>query len=120
MLKVKLTSTELLTTAQVGVMRRINGIMKRARDGVVITEEYGNPTIGWNRDIHGALGEYAFAKAMNLPWHNPTSFSYDEAGRKLPDVGKWEVRAIEDQEKGLLIRHNDTYPCALILGRDID
>lgn len=117
---IRLDAFELFNAAQVGLKRRLNGIHKRDRDGVVITEEYGNPTIGWNRDIHGAIGEYAFAKLMNLPWNNPTVYGYDAAGRKLPDVGKYEVRSIEDPERGLIIRSNDTHPCVLMLGRDIE
>ena len=54
---------ELEMAAGVGVRRHINGMAK----GMVHTGGF-NGINGWERDIHGACGELAAAKALNLLW----------------------------------------------------
>lgn len=109
-MKVKLTWAEMLHGAQIGVMRHLkNRILDRRRDG------YGLDSLGWNENVHGALGELALAKALNVYWQSTTG-----GHNKRPDVGGYEVKTICERNHRLIVRDNDADEkmVALVYGRD--
>ncbi len=97
-MKVQLSWAEMLQGAQVGVMRRIkNKVSDRRPDA------YGMQGLGWNEDIHGALGELALSKMLGVYWDNKT----EGQPNKRPDVGGYEVKTICERNHRLIVRDND-------------
>jgi putative component of toxin-antitoxin plasmid stabilization module len=96
MIEVTLTWAEILTAAEIGVRRRVNGLrLKRA-------EPYGQrASTTWNHDINGALAEMALAKHLDRFWSG-TIGQISEA-----DVGALEVRSKCEPWHRLVIRATD-------------
>ena len=81
----------------IGVMRRVRNIKAaRVERRAAIDIKAAD---GWVRDIEGALGEVALAKALNV-------FIADHGDMKCPDVGDVDVR-MTMHENGRLIIHPD-------------
>lgn len=100
---VTLTETELETAAHGGVARNIDA-MKRGRKSYQKNRP-DHEQNWWQSHIIGAIGEFAVAKALDLPW-NPTVGQVDQK-----DVGDFEVRTTELPNPVLRFRsHND--PCS--------
>ena len=91
MIEVELTLEELIRAANVGVRRQAVNVEKQRRDqhGVSYDE-------GWKTHISGAIGECAFAKAIDVFWSGALKF-------RAQDVGPWEVRTARGE--GRLILH---------------
>jgi hypothetical protein len=104
-MSVTLTWDEVETVAIVGVRRSIAARSKGWRQRF----EPGRPkTSQWEWDIGGALGEYAVAKALGLPWD-------ERIGLPGPgDVGHLEVRTTR-WRNGRLILHPEDQDKALFL-----
>ena len=62
MIKVTLTSAELMVGAVTGIMRHVSSLQKRRQD------RHGFVGDGWGIHVEGACGEMAFAKAMDRYW----------------------------------------------------
>lgn len=97
-MKVTLSWADMLLGAQVGVMRRLKNKLQRRRN-----DAYGMKGLGWNEDIHGALGELAMSKMLGVSWDNMIAGD----ANKRPDVGGYEVKAICERDYRLIVRDND-------------
>jgi hypothetical protein len=92
---VRLTPTEVLAGASVGVARRIKSIFAGY-------DHYKHADKSdWAMDIDGALAEMAFAKYRDSYW------TCSNGSFKAPDVGKFQVRSTSHQRGHLLVRPND-------------
>ncbi len=103
MIEVKLDRSEMLTAALVAVTRHIENRQKgnNHRWGM------NGPMEGWQRDIEGALGECAVAKALDFYW---------SSGRpRQADVGQWEVRSTAHHDGGLIVHDDDKDDAKYIL-----
>ena len=97
---VQLTKDELERAAFGGVQRRLAGIFQNRRSTHPETPDWKQQW--WESNVIGAIGEYAVAKALDLPW-NPTIGRVDAR-----DVGEYEVRTTQLPEPVLRYRvHND-------------
>lgn len=72
-----------------------------------MTDAYGldsaRPELKWYRDIIGACGEMAVAKALNLYWLGGIN-----QGKEEPDAGKnTQVRYSSNPSLGMVVRPND-------------
>lgn len=72
--------------------------------------------LGWNQDIHGAIGELAFSRMLGVSWDNMIAGD----ANKQPDVGGFEVKAISEPNFRLIVRDNDESDqlMALVYGKD--
>jgi hypothetical protein len=107
---VDLTWREVRMAALVAVDCRIHHM---ARPGV--PERWGGtPETGWQREIDGALGEVAVAKAMGAYWYGAETYA-----RAKGDAARLQVRSTQ-REGGSLIVHPDDPDDAvfvLVVGR---
>lgn len=95
-IEVKLTATELMSAALIGVMRHVSSLNKGRQDA------HGLETEGWTEHIEGACGEMALSKAMNA-YYPGTINTFKKA-----DVGdKIQVKTRSNHEWDLLVRKND-------------
>ncbi len=95
MVRVTLTTTEMMQAALIGSMRHVQ-CLKNDR-----TEQYGvNPEYGWQFNIQGALGEMVIAKHLGLYFGGVGIFGG-------LDVGKYEVRANHRDNGDLILHPND-------------
>lgn len=101
MVTVKLTTAQLFCAATVGVMRRVDGLKKGRRD------RWGaGQGSQWDRDITGALCEYAAARWANRCWNGVASNDEELAG--LRDVGDlFDARGITQSHHSLIIHPDD-------------
>lgn len=96
--QITLNWADMAIGAQVGVMRRLKNKMKyKRKDG------YGMKGLGWNEEIHGAIGELAFSRMLGVSWDNMIA---DDANKR-PDVGGFEVKAVSEPNYRLIVRDND-------------
>lgn len=86
---------EIAMAADVGVRRKV-GSLQRGR------EDHGFGPSDWNVDIMGAIAECACAKALNRYWDG----SVDTF--KQGDVGKAQVRWVENENLCLIVRPADS------------
>lgn len=94
-IEVVLTSAEILSAAMAGVMRETENI-KLGRQPA-----YGASTSSnWQKNIEGALGECALAKALNLYWPG-------KGGFREHDVHNMQVRSSERDDARLIIHKED-------------
>lgn len=91
-----LTPIEMRLTGELGLSRRITSLSKAMND-----KQIGGQA--WDIDINGAMGEYALAKILKIPWE-PTLNTF-----KVPDVGDLHVRTTTFQTGRLIIRPGDPY-----------
>lgn len=105
--QVKLSSFELLHAAVAGVSRRVRAIHD-GRPGMVAESD-----LGWERDVVGAIGEYAVARALDRCWSPSVGF-VDTADGDLPGV---QVRTTSRSTGSLILRENDPpeFPYVLVL-----
>lgn len=97
---VTLSPAELEEAAIGGVRRRIAGITQNRRSTHPETPDHQQQW--WESNVIGAIGEYAVAKALDLPW-DPTIGRVDAR-----DVGNYEVRTTQLPKPVLRYRtHND-------------
>jgi len=95
MTEVKLSGSEIMTAAVIGIMRQIKNI--RAGN----THLYGGDVKqGWQYHIEGALGECVVAKHCELYW-----FSGIKGGA---DVGEYQVRTTANHNNRLIIHPDDS------------
>ena len=94
----RLTRTEVLMGAQVGVMRRIASYLK-LRDN---NRDPKGDELTWDRDIEGALGELAFCKWADIHWTGSINTFHD------PDAGvDIQVRTTKLSSGCLIVRADD-------------
>lgn len=97
---VTLTEQELEEAALGGVRRRINGLVKNRRSTHPETPDHEQNW--WESHVVGAIGEFAVAKALGLPWRATVG----QINQK--DVGEYEVRTTQLPKPVLRYRgHND-------------
>jgi len=93
MIKVELTSWEMVQAAIAGVMRNI--------ESHKLGREAGGPQDRmWQRHVEGALGEAAVAKHVNVYWTGKGEL-YDF------DVGNFDVRTADAHHKRLILHPED-------------
>jgi hypothetical protein len=63
----------------------------------------------WQREIEGALAEFAFAKLMDIHWDGKIGV----VGKG--DVGSWEVRHTHNQDGHLLLQPGDLNHASFVL-----
>lgn len=54
-------------------------------------------------NLLGACGEFAWSLFSGISWDPVLPKLWDEAGKKYPDVGPFEVRAADDHDKRLIL-----------------
>ncbi len=98
MIRVRLTSSELLMAAQAGCFRHVEDVYKQRDD------RYGanRGADGWRIDIQGAAGEMALAKALKLYWSGKGVLG-------APDVGEHQARTITNASHSLLMHKSDEW-----------
>lgn len=94
-MKIKLTPSEMMTAAMVGVMRQIQNLKRKRRDA------HGFQGPAWQIHIEGAMGECAVAKALGLYWSGAVG------NLKAADVGEIEVRTTGYESGKLIVRNSD-------------
>jgi hypothetical protein len=104
---VTLDWAEVMRAAQVGLRRQVEALRDGKRDRA------GFKGDGWGIHIEGALGECAYAKAMNVYWSGHSNVYHT-----IPDVGTAEVRCRSRHDYELLIRRDDPddRPFVLVTG----
>lgn len=100
MIKISLTSAEVIMAAQVGLQRRVNSIFSNYNDAVLNRKKHAHNS-EWAFDIDGACAELAVAKAMNVHWGGHTATFKDA------DVAGIQVRSTTRLDGHLIIRDND-------------
>ena len=93
-LEVRLTFTEMLIAAQVGIMREVSDI----KAGRVNKHADGR---NWQNQVAGAIGECAAAKALKIYWGMGVNTFKD------PDVGIFQVRTRPEHHYDLILREPD-------------
>lgn len=95
---IPLSVSELLVVAQAGVQRYVRGrkLGRRAAYGEL------NPEEAIGRDTVGMIGEYAFAKHLNVTW-TPTG----DLDREVGDIAGWHVRTTHRLDGHLLAHDRD-------------
>lgn len=104
---VTLSWTEVMTAAQVGVMRQVQNLREGRRHRFGAKDEDG-----WGMHIEGAAGELVVAKALGLYWPG--------VGRlRAADVGELQVRTRSLPTYDLIVHpdDDDDAPCVLVTGR---
>lgn len=100
MIRVELTTRDLLVAANVGIARHIRAIQDNM--GAVAGVNFMKPGT-WESDIIGAMAELAVSYHFNLCWSGG-------GGMEFPDVGNCiEVRSIQDPGHRLIVRGTDRY-----------
>lgn len=72
---------------------------------------YGQVGHDWQSDIVGALGEWAFAKAMGFYWKG----GGPDLDRGAGDVERWEIRTTEHRDGRLIVHPTDKDEAAFVL-----
>jgi hypothetical protein len=94
---VTLSPAELISAAQIGIIRQIEAIRRKLPD------KHGYVGDGWSLHVEGACGELAFAKALNVYWAGTVNV-YKDA-----DVGaNIQIRTRSKANYDLLIRSDDS------------
>lgn len=104
MSQVTLTEDELYQGALIGARRQIEAVKKGLPD------KHGFEGLGWDLHLEGALGELAFAKAVDRHWGGSVNVFRTQA-----DVGKLEVRTRSKTWYELLIREDDSDESIFVL-----
>lgn len=92
-MKIKLSNSQMMMAANVGVIRHLQFIKRNARP------MYGlDVPTDWKLQIEGAMSEYALAKYLNVHWEG---VGFPDAD----DVGNEDVR-VTTHENGCLILHD--------------
>jgi hypothetical protein len=92
-MKIKLSNSQMMMAANVGVIRHLQFIKRNARP------MYGlDVPTDWKLQIEGAMSEYALAKYLNVHWEG---VGFPDAD----DVGNEDVR-VTTHESGCLILHD--------------
>jgi len=94
---VPLAPGEVMFAAFVGVARTVSAL----RDGRTL--EAGRLDDGWERSVHGAIGEYAVAKTLDVHWHPAVGRLDTLTG----DVGGYQVKATTRSDGCLIVRPHD-------------
>ena len=95
---IELSNAELITCANMGVMRRISALNKDRQP------QYGiKGSSEWQADITGAIGEYVLSKALNICW----SPAIGELDKHTGDVNGYQVRATEHTNGHLILGDRD-------------
>ena len=89
---IKLSTTEIMQGALVGVMRMVQNLKNGNRD-----KHGAERGPGWQYNIEGALGEMALAKFLGTYWAGTGVY-------RAPDVGDQDVRTAS-MDGGCLILH---------------
>lgn len=104
---VELNELELVLGGLVGVMRAAAAICRHRQNRAKGIDE----TNRWTRDVEGALGEIAAAKALDLFWAGAAGADYRATKAEGGDVGRLQVRlriaSCLDQTKRLIIQERD-------------
>lgn len=95
---VTLTEAEIVYAASAGAVRRLRNEREGLEEAHGVKRDDGN---GWDREIVGAIGEIAVAKALRVYWNG------NGTDRKRPDVGPWDVRSTSLPHGKLIIHKND-------------
>ena len=96
-IKVSLNWREIFSAAEIGISRHIESEKKGLKN------KHGlNSYDGWRVNIEGAIGELAYAKAMNKFW--PMSVN---TFKSIPDVDQEEIRTRSEDYYDLLVRDDD-------------
>ena len=103
-MEISLTPYEMMTAAQVGVMRQVQNLKNGRQDA------YGATTFkGWQMHIEGAMGECAVAKALGLYWNGSIG------NLSAADVGCIEVRTRSRHSYDLILHDRDNDDAFFIL-----
>jgi len=95
MVKIKLSSWEMILAAQAGIMRQVENLSKHREPN-----HDANHENDWQRNIEGCMGEYVLAKYLNIHW----------TGKGIIgdlDVGPYEVRTTSKETNRLIIHPED-------------
>lgn len=107
-ISVTLTLAEMMAGGVIGLQRHAEALLAARPDAHGL-----DPSLGWHVHVEGALGELAFAKAVNRYWSCPVN-TFRSGG----DVGRVQVRTRSRAHYDLLVRPDadpaDVY--ALVLG----
>lgn len=95
MVRVDLTSAEVMSAAQLGVMRHTHALFKGSREAA------GMPNDGWGAHIEGAAGEIAVSKYLGV-YPGFTLNTY-----KAPDVSGMDVRVRSEMWHDMKILPSD-------------
>ena len=96
-MQVKLTPSEMMTAAHIGIMRQVQNLKKLRIDA------HGARTdLGWQIHIEGAMGECAVAKALSCYWSG--AIGVLTAG----DIGEIQVRTTAHENGRLILHKLDT------------
>ena len=109
---ISLTKKEIMQGALVGVMRHTECIRKHTK----LNQQ--DAKVGWQNDIEGALGEMAWAKAVNKYWSGASTFL--ENGSSVSDVDDIEVRTTPLDSGKLILRVNDSDTKRFVLVTGLD
>ena len=93
---IKLSSSELMSAAVTGALRRITSLQNKLNAGIYHAS--GNE---WSTDIDGAAAEMALAKHIGAYW------SAHVNSMKEADVLNWQVRSTHHKDGCLIIRGHD-------------
>lgn len=93
---IKLSSSELMSAAVTGALRRITSLQNKLNAGIYHAS--GNE---WSTDIDGAAAEMAVAKHLNTYWSSHVNSMKD------PDVLNWQVRSTHHKDGCLIVRKHD-------------
>lgn len=93
---IKLSSSELMSAAVTGALRRITSLQNKLNAGIYHAS--GNE---WSTDIDGAAAEMAVAKHLKTYW------SAHVNSMKEPDVLRYQVRSTHHKDGCLIIRKHD-------------
>lgn len=107
-MNVTLTESEVRLAAFAGVERNISS--RVFADKFPEADDLASPHNGWQIDIVGTLGEFAWAKANGLFWDGASG--YVPGGR---DVARFEVRSTTYVDGHLIVRKKDPIDAAYIL-----
>ena len=101
---IRLTPSEMMTAAHIGIMRQVQNLKKLRIDA------YGAKTnLGWQIHIEGAMGECAVAKALGCYWSG--AIGVLNAG----DVGEVQVRTTTHKNGRLILHKLDPLNCYYVL-----
>ncbi len=103
--RVELSNGEVLSAAQVGIMRHYASLKSGKPDAFGKAAEGG-----WTEHVEGALGELAVSKYLGIHW--PATIN---TYRSQPDTGPYEVRTRSRHDYDLIIRESDRDDAIYIL-----
>jgi hypothetical protein len=103
-MRILLSNSEVEQVTEYGKQRQLAG------QSLGLTTKFDYFGDGFTKNIIGALGEYALAKALKTPW-NPQVFNYSTPMVKYlrpNDVGRIEVRTVIKPNNKLIIYETDS------------